>query len=86
MPKLLRLEYGDLFHNEIRALTRARIYKIPRVIKYIEAARSTDDICLVLEYAWLAFLIAVQSTFLCLHLHVSAAKSFLRAGWCMARL
>jgi len=48
MPKLLRLEYGDLFHNEIRALTRARIYKIPRVIKYIEAARSTDDICLVL--------------------------------------
>ncbi|DBA96029.1 TPA: hypothetical protein ACH3X1_001530 [Trebouxia sp. C0004] len=49
MPKSLRLEYGDLFHNEIRALTRARIYGIPRVIKYKEPARSTDDICLVLE-------------------------------------
>ena len=54
MPKLYKLEYGDLFQNEARALSHAHIFGVPRVIKYIEGARTTDDICLILEYVWLA--------------------------------
>ncbi|DBA99277.1 TPA: Serine/threonine-protein kinase Nek10 [Trebouxia sp. C0006] len=49
MPKLYKLEYGDLFQNEARALSHAHIFGVPRVIKYIEGARTTDDICLILE-------------------------------------
>ena len=43
------MEYQDLFHNEINALITAKMCEVPRVIKYIETAASTDEICLVLE-------------------------------------
>jgi hypothetical protein len=49
MPKSHKLEYQDLFHNEINALITAKMCEVPRVIKYIEGAASTDEICLVLE-------------------------------------
>ena len=49
MPKSHKLEYQDLFLNKIKALITAKMCEVPRVIKYIEGAASTDDICLVLE-------------------------------------
>ena len=54
MPNLYKLEYANLFQNEARALSLAESYEIPRVIKFTEGARTTDDICLILEYVWLA--------------------------------
>ena len=51
------LEYADLFQNEVRALSLAESNGVPRVIKFIEGARTTDDICLILEYVWLALLL-----------------------------
>ncbi|DBA75903.1 TPA: hypothetical protein ACH3X2_008965 [Trebouxia sp. C0005] len=48
MPKH-KLDYIDLFLNEIKALNDAKRFGVPRVVKYIEAARSKDDVCLVLE-------------------------------------
>ena len=48
MPKH-KLDYIDLFLNEIKALNNAKRFGVPRVVGYIEAARSEDDVCLVLE-------------------------------------
>ncbi len=85
MPKLYKLEYGDLFHNEIRALSHAHIYGVPRVIKYIEAARTTNDICIILEYVWPAFSEAVfklctPHICACTCMHLPQSPSFVQVG------
>ncbi|KAL0055633.1 hypothetical protein WJX82_002653 [Trebouxia sp. C0006] len=49
MSKLHTQGYGDLFYNEMCALGRAEVHNIPRVIKYVQPAKSEDDICLILE-------------------------------------
>ena len=82
------LEYADLFQNEVRALSLAERNGVPRVIKFIEGARTTDDICLILEYVWRALQKLYRSCALCtfgLYLHALATNSFIRAGWCVGR-
>lgn len=72
MSKSRTLEYGDLFYNEMCALGRAEVYKVPRVIKYVQPPKTADDICLILEYAWVAVLAVSQPVLKLCTVHASA--------------
>jgi len=93
MSKLHTQGYGDLFYNEMCALGRAEVHNIPRVIKYVQPAKSEDDICLILECAWLhsaccltSCIQPVRCTYQCLHLHANVIKTIFSAGWCVGGL